>query len=1117
MLSLARPVVKRSFVPLTTSRSLSVLQSLLHGSPEAKQAGELDTLQHSRLVGRGKYIHAVEIHRVRPDKTQEYKEAAEKYFLGIKNDAELRTKLTGNWEVIIGEQDTFIHILEIEGYEKTTQLFESPTRLRAFRELAPFITSRSSQLNQEFAFLPTAPPHAEGGVFELRSYQLKPGTLLEWENTWHRGIEARRKFVAPVGAWFSQVGRLHQVHHLWQYPSLEARKELREKAWQIDGWAETVSKSQATSRKRSSRACDQCRKTKSKCERVGNETCKGCVLAGHAACTFLGPSYKRGPPKGYIHAIESRWHQVEALLGALLQCPDSRVQSIVSDLRTDELARDILGRVDAGPYGPSGRLDQPGGATKEDFFASILRSNASPQSDTSRSRRQSRVSREKVSSIQDRGLAVVPTKEWQDSLSNRLAASFASGSRVSSFDVSGLPLTQRRRLNGSPSEPPAQPDWSEMYTLDGSEEPEELSHHEFVENMGTLSLDEHQEVRFHGHTSGLHLLARSSRTDTRKEDGLWNLPMARVWPPAKDPGEVVIREEDMEIELPAVHVQEHLIQLYFTYVHPVFPALHKTRFLTEYNTRNISSPRSPDSQGSSSSMKPESAQKYSPLLLLAVFALSARFSDRDTPLPPKGEMWEAGGKYLDLAKLILAKVLHRSRPTTCQTLLLLGYREFGIGSMEQGWIYIGMAIRMAIDLGLNCNLGNWKTSNSDQTLFTREETQTRRQIWWACLLADRYGSMYMGRPITIRDEDFDTPLPEDEEEQPWEALSSGATAAPNYPGVAMSVFRYTGRLAIILGNVITKLYPVRPSSVAYRQAWLAKLETKLDQWFLSLPEVLRYDTASRRIAPSPPVLQLHIRYWGTVLLLHRAFIPNWKNIDPTPKDSTLELKAFDLAQGAASHISAIATAYRESFGLKRCSPFLTSYLLNAGIMHISTLALRPSNPQASLGFQQCLTALKEMEITWPSAARAFELLNGVKLGALHAPVISTQSGDRHKRHAEDAFGQDRSSEYPLRDGAQFGQNVDGVQDVANKLMAHMLGLDIPGVEPSTSFYAGCDWWSRPNEDQQALPVPLPTWQQSVPSSNGLPFPALNVPRGWSDSKDGGLPYSDAYRYDHFGV
>lgn len=79
-----------------------------------------------------------------------------------------------------------------------------------------------------------------------------------------RGIEARRKSIAPVGAWFSQIGRLHQVHHMWQYPweiyvyvffffamrlirvsldrNLQKRRDIREKAWQNDGWAETVSK-----------------------------------------------------------------------------------------------------------------------------------------------------------------------------------------------------------------------------------------------------------------------------------------------------------------------------------------------------------------------------------------------------------------------------------------------------------------------------------------------------------------------------------------------------------------------------------------------------------------------------------------------------------------------------------------------------------------------------------------------------------------------------------------------------------------------------------------------------------------------------------------------------------
>lgn len=182
---------------------------------------------------------------MKPDAVDEYKIAAQDYYAGIKDDPNMHVKLTGSWETVVGDQDAFVHILEYEnyaGFDKTTNLIRSSDHANVYKKLLPHLTSRTSQLTQEFAFFPTSPPHAQGGIFELRSYQLKPGTLLEWENAWRKGIEARRKFVAPVGAWFSQIGRLHQVHHLWQYPSLEARKEMREKAWQIDGWAETVSK-----------------------------------------------------------------------------------------------------------------------------------------------------------------------------------------------------------------------------------------------------------------------------------------------------------------------------------------------------------------------------------------------------------------------------------------------------------------------------------------------------------------------------------------------------------------------------------------------------------------------------------------------------------------------------------------------------------------------------------------------------------------------------------------------------------------------------------------------------------------------------------------------------------
>lgn len=44
--------------PLTVS--VARAQSILHGSREAKEAGEHEVQQHSRLVGRGKYLHGIE-------------------------------------------------------------------------------------------------------------------------------------------------------------------------------------------------------------------------------------------------------------------------------------------------------------------------------------------------------------------------------------------------------------------------------------------------------------------------------------------------------------------------------------------------------------------------------------------------------------------------------------------------------------------------------------------------------------------------------------------------------------------------------------------------------------------------------------------------------------------------------------------------------------------------------------------------------------------------------------------------------------------------------------------------------------------------------------------------
>jgi len=66
-----------------------------------------------------------------------------------------------------------------------------------------------------------------------------------------------------------------------------------------------------------------------------------------AACTFLGPSRKRGPPKGYIDAIEARLHQTEALLGIMIGSNDERARTLLEDIAKVYI---IISKYDKGIY-----------------------------------------------------------------------------------------------------------------------------------------------------------------------------------------------------------------------------------------------------------------------------------------------------------------------------------------------------------------------------------------------------------------------------------------------------------------------------------------------------------------------------------------------------------------------------------------------------------------------------------------------------------------------------------------------------------------------------------------------------------------------------------------------
>ena len=109
----------------------------------------------------------------------------------------------------------------------------------------------------------------------------------------------------------------------------------------------------------------------------------------------------------------------------------------------------------------------------------------------------------------------------------------------------------------------------------------------------------------------------------------------------------------------------------------------------------------------------------------------------------------------------------------------------------------GLAIRMALDLGLNRNSDKWQYRGAP--LFGASEKQMRKQIWFGCVMADEYSAVYMGRPVYIHESEFDIPLPAldaQEETEDWQPARCDPMqmVCDPVPARVMSCFRASATL-----------------------------------------------------------------------------------------------------------------------------------------------------------------------------------------------------------------------------------------------------------------------------------------------------------------------------------
>lgn len=83
------------------------LKSLIYGTPEGRELDKDIERSFSQVLARGKYVHSIVFHEVKPDKVDEYTELVGNWYPKVASMPENKVHLVGSWRTEVGDCDTF--------------------------------------------------------------------------------------------------------------------------------------------------------------------------------------------------------------------------------------------------------------------------------------------------------------------------------------------------------------------------------------------------------------------------------------------------------------------------------------------------------------------------------------------------------------------------------------------------------------------------------------------------------------------------------------------------------------------------------------------------------------------------------------------------------------------------------------------------------------------------------------------------------------------------------------------------------------------------------------------------------------------------------------------------
>lgn len=357
-----------------------------------------------------------------------------------------------------------------------------------------------------------------------------------------------------------------------------------------------------------------------------------------------------------------------------------------------------------------------------------------------------------------------------------------------------------------------------------------------------------------------------------------------------------------------------LCKLFFVHLGCCFPFLQRDRFMRDLEEKQVDA-----------------------ILVDAVCALSARFSTNpiftangnhrrggeDESCKPQPS--EYGQAFAQRAKSAIPDAFPCPSVAVVQAALLLAYDEFGASRDSGLWMYLGIAIRMAQDLGMHTleglkyegldgitpksvatgSEGSNKANeprepHAHRVQATDPEEREQRDVererldtFWSIFFLDRVISSGTGRPVTLRDQEIEISFPSLDEvdaESKWPLP---------FPALIRIIHLY-GRVTDLLNGVRNAM-----DITEGLQLQLNTLETRLTDIYQNLSSKLHFNAVNFqqyvKIHQGTNFLLLHCWFHTLIVLLHQPTI--LKTFEETPQ--SLSANSRELSMSSAKTVADI--------------------------------------------------------------------------------------------------------------------------------------------------------------------------------------------------------------------